>query len=89
MKAITPSQAGAALGRVSSPSKSAAARANGARGGRPVVRYRTTSAHEDTAEFANLLEAMASCRDGETVTVVAYRPGEGSPFWAAAETFRQ
>lgn len=35
MKAITPSQAGAALGRVSSPSKSAAARANGAKGGRP------------------------------------------------------
>lgn len=35
MKAITPSQAGAALGRVSSPSKSTAARANGAKGGRP------------------------------------------------------
>jgi hypothetical protein len=35
MKAITHSQAGAALGRVSSPAKSAAARANGALGGRP------------------------------------------------------
>lgn len=39
MKAITPSQAGAALGRVSSPSKSAAARANGAKGGRPPHRW--------------------------------------------------
>ena len=37
MKAITPSQAGAALGRVSSTKKSAAARANGAKGGRPRV----------------------------------------------------
>ena len=39
MKAITPSQAGAALGRVSSPSKTAAARVNGAKGGRPPHRW--------------------------------------------------
>lgn len=53
------------------------------------VRFRTTSAEEDTAEFDSLEAALAACRDGETVTVVAYRPGEGSPFWAAVETFRE
>lgn len=35
MKNITPSQAAAALGRSKSPAKTEAARANGAKGGRP------------------------------------------------------
>lgn len=51
----------------------------------PIVRFRTSSAVEDTAEFATLEEALAGRRLGETITVVAYRDGEGSPFWAAVE----
>lgn len=80
MKAITPSQAGAALGRVSSPSKTAAARANGAKGGRPrkwvyfprAVAYGPAHAHEGGGgEVRTMAEAR---RAGAT----NFRVGDGT-----------
>jgi hypothetical protein len=81
-------KAAAKLGSITTEAKATAARANGAKGGRISVRFRVTGPDEDVAEFATLGQAIAACRNGETVTVVAFRPGQGSPFWAATETFR-
>lgn len=64
-------------------------RADGVAAGSRTVRYRVTGPDEYLAEFSSLDRAIEACKGYEVVTVVAYRPGEASPSWTAAETFRR
>lgn len=65
-------------------------RADSAPAGSRTVAYRVTGPGDKyLAEYSSIDRAIAACKDGETVTVVAYLPGEYSPGWAAEETFRR